>query len=134
VNVKTLRVVLESSVSMDDNLMTDEHSGYAVVGRRFASHGVTRHTASQYVDGDNHSNTVESSFSLLKRDLIGTFHHVGEQHLQRYVTEFDFRWSHRKVNDKERSDALLSAVSRKRAPTRPKKRRTSPLQPPPYRQ
>ena len=60
------------------------------------------------------SNTVESSFSLLKRGLIGTFHHVGEQHLQRYVTEFDFRWNHRKTMDKERSDALLTGVGGKR--------------------
>ena len=38
------------------------------------------------------TNSAESSFSLLKRGLVGTFHHVGEQHLQRYVTEgFGYR-------------------------------------------
>jgi hypothetical protein len=68
----------------------------------------------QYVDGNNHSNTVESSFSLLKRGLIGTYHHVGEQHLQRYVTEFDFRWDHRKTTDRERSDKLLTEIAGKR--------------------
>lgn len=114
VNAKTLRVVLATNVSKDANLMTDEHSGYTLVGREFASHGVTSHSAGQYVDGNNHSNTVESAFSLLKRGLIGTFHHVGEQHLQRYVTEFDFRWNHRKVTDRERADSLLSAVAGKR--------------------
>lgn len=57
---------------------------------------------------------MESSFSLLKRGLIGTFHHVGEQHLQRYVTEFDFRWNHRKVTDRERSDTLLQSIAGKR--------------------
>jgi hypothetical protein len=50
----------------------------------------------------------------LKRGLIGTFHHVGEQHLQRYVTEFDFRWNNRKCSDKERADTLLSGVHGKR--------------------
>ena len=94
--------------------MTDEHAGYAKAGRMFASHGVTSHSARQYVDGNNHSNTVESSFSLLKRGLIGTFHHVGEQHLQRYVTEFDFRWNYRKTTDRERADALLGEVAGKR--------------------
>lgn len=65
------------------------------------------------MDGNNHSNTVESSFSLLKRGLIGTFHHVGEQHLQRYVTEVGFRWNHRKTTDKERSEALLTSAGGK---------------------
>lgn len=114
VNAKTLRVVLEDNVCKSANLMTDEHSGYTLVGREFASHGVTAHSTGEYARGDVHSNTVESAFSLLKRGLIGTFHHVGEQHLQRYVTEFDFRWNNRKSTDKERSDLLLTKVSGKR--------------------
>lgn len=114
VNARTLTAVLDENVCKSAHLMTDEHSGYTKAGRMFASHGVTSHSARQYVDGNNHSNTVESSFSLLKRGLIGTFHHVGEQHLQRYVTEFDFRWNYRKTTDKERSDALLTGVGGKR--------------------
>lgn len=111
---KTLRAVMDKNICKSAHLMTDEHSAYTKLGREYASHGVTRHSAGQYVDGNNHSNTVESSFSLLKRGLIGTFHHVGEQHLQRYVTEFDFRWNHRKITDKERADALLEQLSGKR--------------------
>lgn len=114
VNAKTLTAVLDGNVSKSAHLMTDEHAGYTKAGREFASHGVTRHSAGQYVDGNVHSNTAESSFSLLKRGLIGTFHHVGEQHLQRYVTEFDFRWNHRKICDKSRVEILLLAVSGKR--------------------
>ncbi|MDI1253982.1 IS1595 family transposase [Thermomonas sp.] len=114
VNAKTLTAVLDSNVCKSAHLMTDEHAGYTKAGLEFASHGVTRHSTGQYVDGNNHSNTVESSFSLLKRGLIGTFHHVGEQHLQRYVTEFDFRWNYRKTTDKERADVLLSNVTGKR--------------------
>ncbi len=76
--------------------------------------GGGRHGQGEYAVGDVHSNTVESSFSLLKRGLIGTFHHVGEQHLQRYVSEFDFRWNHRKVTDRERSDTLLQSIAGKR--------------------
>lgn len=114
VNAKTLTAVLAANVCKTANLMTDEHAGYTKVGREYASHGVTRHSAGQYAVGNVHSNTVESSFSLLKRGLVGTFRHVGEQHLQRYVTEFDFRWNHRKATDKDRADALLSSVSGKR--------------------
>lgn len=114
VNAKTLTAVLDDNVCKSAHLMTDEHAGYTKAGRKFASHGVTRHSARQYVDGINHSNTVESSFSLLKRGLIGTFHHVGEQHLQRYVTEFDFRWNNRKICDRDRVELLLhGAVGRR---------------------
>ncbi len=114
VNTQTLTAVLDQNVCKSAHLMTDEHSGYTKPGRTFASHGVTKHSKKQYVVGTTHSNTVESSFSLLKRGLIGTFHHVGEQHLQRYATECDFRWNHRKVTDRERSDTLLQSIAGKR--------------------
>jgi transposase-like protein len=114
VNAKTLTAVLDSHVCKSANLMTDEHAGYTKAGRKFASHGVTRHSRGEYAIGSVHSNTVESSFSLLKRGLIGTFHHVGEQHLQRYVTEFDFRWNHRKTKDSERAAILLQSIAGKR--------------------
>jgi transposase-like protein len=114
VNSKTLTVILEENVCKSAHLMTDELRAYQPVGRTYASHKVTKHTKKQYVVGNTHSNTVESSFSLLKRGLIGTFHHVGEQHLQRYATEFDFRWNHRKVTDRERSDTLLQSIAGKR--------------------
>jgi transposase-like protein len=114
VNAKTLRVVIDANVSKSAHLMTDEHYAYTKLGREFASHGVTKHVAGEYARGEVHSNTVESSFSLLKRGLIGTFHHVGEQHLQRYVTEFDFRWNNRKITDTERAEVLLQQVHGKR--------------------
>ncbi len=114
VNAKTLRSVLEANVSKSAHLMTDEHAGYTKVGREFASHGVTRHSRGEYAVGQVHSNTAEASFSLLKRGLVGTFHHVGEQHLQRYVTEFDFRWNHRKTADAERASILLQSIAGKR--------------------
>lgn len=60
---------------------------------------------------------IESSFALLKRGLIGTFHSVSEQHRQRYATEFDFRWHHRValgVNDVQRTTAVLKGIEGKR--------------------
>ncbi|HZR35322.1 MAG TPA: transposase [Nevskia sp.] len=68
------------------------------------------HKANEYVRGDITTNTVESSFALLKRGLIGTFHHVGQQHLQRYAKEFDFPWNHRRVTDTERAAALPTKI------------------------
>jgi len=99
VNAATLRPILKAQMSEKARLMTHEASVYTKVGREFAEHGVVVHSAKEYSRGDVTTNSVESSFALLKRGLIGTFHHVGEQHLQRYVTEFDFRWNHRKSTD-----------------------------------
>ena len=117
VNIRSMTELLEANICKSANLMTDEHSSYVPVGRTFASHGVTKHGKKQYAVGNVHSNTVESSFSLLKRGLIGTFHHVGEQHLQRYATEFDFRWNTRTkmgYTDAERAQVALKSISGKR--------------------
>ena len=42
-----------------------------------------------------HTNTVENYFSILKRGIMGTYHHVSEGHLHRYGAEFDFRYNRR---------------------------------------
>ena len=117
VTSKSMTELLDKHVCKSANLMTDDHAAYVPVGKTFASHGITKHTKGQYAVGNVHSNTVESSFSLLKRGLVGTFHHVGEQHLQRYVTEFDFRWNTRTkmgFTDADRAKVALKSISGKR--------------------
>ena len=75
------------------------------------------HGRREYVRGPVHTNTIEGYFSILKRGLIGTYHHVSEAHLQRYVTEFDFRYNNRAamgINDSERANAVLKEIGGKR--------------------
>jgi transposase-like protein len=93
VSPKTLRPILNAHIAAKAQLMTDEHGTYTKIGKDYAAHYVVNHTAKEYSCGHVATNLVEASFALLKRGLVGTFHHVGEQHLQRYVTEFDFRWN-----------------------------------------
>lgn len=117
VTAKTLKPVLKDQIAQQARLMTDEASVYTLVGREFAEHGVVKHGAGEYARGDVTTNTVESSFALLKRGLHGTFHSVSEQHLQRYVNEFDFRWNNRSklgVNDVQRTAAILRGIEGKR--------------------
>jgi ISXO2 transposase-like protein len=97
--------------------MTDESGAYAGIDAHFKSHEIVTHSAKEYARGDVTTNTVESSFSLLKRGLVGTFHSVGEQHLQRYVNEFDFRWNTRQrlgFTDTERTNEVIRNMSGKR--------------------
>jgi len=116
VNAKTLKSVMDKYVAKDANLMTDEASYYKAIGREYASHGTTTHSLGQYVNGNMHLNTVEGCFSFLKRGLVGTFHHVEEQHLQRYCNEFDFRYNTRTAlsfTDMARADLALKGIAGK---------------------
>ena len=116
VNAKTLRPLIVTNVDRRSHLMTDESAVYTRVGREFAGHSTVVHSANQYVrtGGFTHSNTAENFFSIFKRGVIGTYHHMSEAHLARYTAEFDFRYNTRKVNDAERADAALIGAVGKR--------------------
>ncbi|MGZ3172307.1 MAG: IS1595 family transposase [Croceibacterium sp.] len=112
---ETLRSILVTNAHRSNWLMTDEHKGYVSVGKEFAGHASVAHGRDEYVrHGVVHTNTIEGFFSLLKRGIMGTYHHVSEQHLARYCSEFDFRYNTRKLNDFERADEnLLGAVGKR---------------------
>jgi len=119
VNAANLRPILNEQIkdAAQTRLMTDGEGQYRLVAPMFKSHEVVNHGAGEYVRGDAYTNTIEGYFSILKRGIIGTFHHVSPQHLQRYATEFDFRYNNRKalgVNDNERAERLLLGVKGKR--------------------
>lgn len=123
VTAKTLRRVIVTTASRKSHLMTDGNAGYRGVGREFAAHSSVDHSAGEYVrEGRHHSNTVENYFSILKRGIVGTFHHVSEAHLSRYLAEFDFRYSNREglgVTDAMRADRMLKGATGKRLMYRP---------------
>ena len=111
---KTLKRVLNEHLDRSANLMTDDWPAYRKPGKRFASHQTVNHSAGEYVRDDVHTNTVEGYFSLFKRGVNGTFHHIGHQYMDQYLAEFDFRYNHRKVTDGERTIAGLKRVEGKR--------------------
>ena len=90
------------------------------MGKEFAEHGTTVHARHQYVDFADrtiHTNTVEGAFSIFKRGMKGVYQHCGEQHLHRYLAEFEFRYNHRIANgvdDKARAVATLGNIVGKR--------------------
>lgn len=73
--------------------MTDYAAIYDAIGREFRSHETVNHGAGEYVRGKAHTNTAESFFAIVKRQMYGTHHTVSEQHLQRYVSEAAFKWN-----------------------------------------
>jgi hypothetical protein len=105
VSANDLKTALLEHVDVSKaNLMTDENQGYISAGRDFAlGHTTVNHSQKEYVRGMAYTNTVEGFFALLKRGIMGTFHSVSKQHLHRYVTEFEFRYNLRNVDDGERT-------------------------------
>ena len=82
-----------------------------------AKHSSVNHSTGEYVRDDVHTNTVEGVFSIFRRGMVGTYQHCGEQHLQRYLNEFDFRYSNRMklgIDDDMRTDVALSGIVGKR--------------------
>ena len=87
-------------------LMTDEYKGYLGM-EKVLPHDVIKHD-DWYVDGDIHTNTIEGFWALLKRGILGQFHHVSRRHLQRYVDEFCFRYNLRKMDPEQ---AFLGTIN-----------------------
>ena len=94
--------------------MTDEAKQYRVVGKEFAGHKRVYHTIYEYVRGEAHTNTIEGYFSIFKRGMKGVYQHCSEGHLHRYLSEFDFRYNTRDLEDTERAAKALQGIEGKR--------------------
>ena len=116
VTAKQLRGLIVTNIERASHLMTDESHVYTAVGREFNGHSVVNHSAKEYVKtgGFKHSNTAENFFSIFKRGVIGTYHHMSEAHLGRYCKEFDFRYNTRAMTDGERAVLAVKGAVGKR--------------------
>lgn len=107
--------ILREHVSLDARLMTDEAPGYRILGEQFrGGHDTVCHKQKEYVRGDVTTNTIEGAFSLLKRGVYGTFHSLSRHKLPLYLSEFEFRYNTRKMDDAARAEAAIRAADGKR--------------------
>src|SRR5580700_7468106 len=118
VSATTLRPIIVTQVNRASFLMTDDAAVYTEIGREFHGHGTVNHSAEEYVRAQFwHTNTVENYFSIFKRGIMGTYHHVSETHLHRYAAEFDFRYNHRiglGYSDMQRTEIAAAGIYGKR--------------------
>ena len=115
--IPTIKRIIGENVVLDSTLNTDEAQWYKAPGKNFAKHEAVNHGAGEYVRGETTTNTVEGFFGIFKRGMRGVYHHCGEQHLQAYLNEFDFRYSNRVglgVNDTERARRAIKGGEGKR--------------------
>ena len=101
-----LKQVVKENVAICSDVNTDDHFGYRGLEPKF-NHHVVKHSAKEYARREKNrlvtTNGVEGFFSLLKRGVMGTFHHISEQHLPLYLSEFDHRHNTRFLTDGERT-------------------------------
>jgi hypothetical protein len=114
---KNVREMLVRHADRKTRLHTDESKLYPVVGEEFSRHETVQHSAKEYARGDVNTNSVEGFFGLFKKSMAGVYKHCGEQHLQRYLDEFSFRYSYRirlGVDDSERTGIAIRGSEGKR--------------------
>ena len=104
VKAGTLASYIRENISEDvDVIVTDDFSSYPFAMKKAAvaekKHKRINHSSKVYVNGDIHTNTVESAFSLLKRGIMGTWHKISAKHLPAYLDEMTFRFNRRKNAD-----------------------------------
>lgn len=116
-----VREILVTNARRSSELHTDESSLYVKVGKEFAAHKTVEHGVNQrgfYVGKDGQTtNAVENFFGNFKRSMKGTYRFCGEQHLQRYLNEFEFRHNNRSglgISDGERTVLALKGIEGKR--------------------
>src|SRR5262249_23620283 len=96
----TLDSFVRQTVSENVSLVaTDKHSGYRLLKRSGLRHQAVSHGKGEYVRGEVHTNNIESFWSILKRGIMGQFHHVSKKYLPLYLAEFTFRHNNRKNPD-----------------------------------
>jgi transposase-like protein len=109
--------ILRKHSDLKSRLMTDESRIYSQIGVEYVEHQSVNHSAYEYVRGDAHTQTIDGYFSIFKRGMKGIYQHCGEQHLHRYLAEFDFRYNNRVklgVNDTQRMEKAASGIVGKR--------------------
>jgi transposase-like protein len=117
VTADNLRPIIAAQINGATVVYTDEGATSKGLGRLFEKHESVNHSIGEYVRGDAHTNTIERYFSILKRGIHGVYHHVSQQHLKRYLAEFDFRYNERAalgVDDEARADRLVRGIVGKR--------------------
>ena len=117
---ETIQAAIYQHVETGSTLHTDEAGAYASIGDSGFSHDAVNHSAGEYVRDGVTTNGIESVFAVLKRGLIGVYHHASPKHLGRYVDEISFRLNEGNVKNHTltRLDSFVTGVAGKRLHTR----------------
>jgi transposase-like protein len=115
-DMATVHTAIYDNIEIGSRIHTDEHLAYSGLDGLFFDHETVNHSAGEFIRGDVTTNGIESVFAVLKRGLIGVYHHASKKHLGRYVDEFAFRLNDGNVarHTMERLDSFIDGVAGKR--------------------
>ncbi len=106
----TLQGFVQARTTQEAKVFTDEHGSY----RGLPNHSTVNHGAGSYVDGEVHTNGIESVWAMVKRGITGTYHHISPKHTPRYVSEFAGRHNARPKDTIDQITALVRGMNGKR--------------------
>ena len=107
----TLHGFVHKHVATGATVYTDEAPAYESLP---FNHAAVKHSLSEYVRGDVHTNGIESLWSMLKRAHKGVFHKLSPKHLDRYVQEFAGRHNMREQDTIDQMASLTDGMEGKR--------------------
>ncbi len=110
-DAKTLQGFVIEHVDSDAMVYTDEATAYITLPFK---HESVKHSVSQYVNGQVHTNGIESFWALLKRGYHGIYHHMSPKHLNRYVNEFAGRFNSRENDTIQQMNSIAQGMNQKR--------------------
>ena len=113
---ETIQAAIHRHVEAGPTLHTDESGAYTGIRNSGFDHDTVNHSAGEYVRGDVTTNGMESVFAVLKRGLLGVYHHASVKHLNRYIDEFAFRLNEGNVKNHTltRIDSFVDGMAGKR--------------------
>jgi transposase-like protein len=117
VNTETLAPIMRGQMAPQTHLISDSAFHYKLLGMMYRKHEAVNHSKGEHARGNVHTNSVEGFFGIFKRGMSGVYQHCSEKHLQRYLAEFDFRYSNRValgVHDDMRAELAVLGAEGKR--------------------
>lgn len=93
---KQLLEIIDQSVSKKATIVSDEFRSYRIIEKQSKRKHLVVNHSKEFVRGKVHTNNIENFWSLLKRGIVGSYHHISVKYMQNYVNEFSFRFSERK--------------------------------------
>lgn len=103
------RKAVLANIELKSKVYTDEAAHYKWMKQPY-EHALVRHSLHEYVIGDVTTNRIEGAFSHFKRAIIGVYHQVSDEHIDRYLTMFAWRWNRKDMEEGERVNALLKST------------------------
>jgi hypothetical protein len=104
-----IKAIVKANVRMNTRVHTDDAAHYKWMQRPY-EHSLVKHSLNEYVRDDVTTNRIEGAFGHFKRSVVGVYHRISDEHIDRYLSMFAWRWNRREMEEGERVNALLAST------------------------